>query len=399
MGCLRAQAPDGVPAAPARRLYAGAVPGPGPEIDFEAEGLLDGLEGRQRAERRTLLGELIAEGVSLSELRRSTAAGTILYLPADRVIGSRDRYTAAEVAAITGVELPFLTKLRRAMGLPIPEDDEAVYSDAEIESVRQVHIARAAGITDEELLALMRVLGRSLSQVAESLRAVPLKLVLRPGMSEPELAQSYARAAEQLYPLVNPLLANVLTLHMRHATQSTVVSELERSGGVLPGAREIAIAFADLVGFTRLGEEVPPDELGRLAARLEALAGEVAEGPVRLVKTIGDAAMLASPEPGALLGATLGLIEAADAEGQDFPQLRAGAAFGQALPRAGDWFGRPVNRASRITSVARPGSLLADDPLHDSALEDYRWSFAGQRRLKGLREPVRLFRARRQDAA
>ena len=85
---------------------------------------------------------------------------------------------------------------------------------------------------------------------------------------------------------------------------------------------------------------------------------EVAEPPVRLVKTIGDAAMLASPEPEPLLGATLALIEAADAEGEDFPQLRAGAALGQALLRAGDWFGRPVNLASRITSVARPGSLL-----------------------------------------
>ncbi|MCW3069309.1 MAG: adenylate/guanylate cyclase protein [Solirubrobacterales bacterium] len=365
-----------------------------PGIDFAAEGLLEGLEGKQRAERLILLQELTAEGVPLSELRRSTTAGTIMYLPADRVISSRDRYTSAQVAELTGIDEEFLVRVRRAMGLPIPEGDEAIYTDAEVESTREIHIARAAGITDEELLDLMRVLGRGLSQVAELLRAVPLKLVLQPGMSEAELAQSYARAAEQLYPLVDPLVSNVLALHMRHATQSTVVSELERSGGQLPGSREIAVSFADLVGFTRLGEEVPPDELGRLAMRLESLATEVAVGPVRLVKTIGDAAMLASPEPGALLEATLSLIEAADGEGEDFPQLRAGAALGAALPRAGDWFGRPVNLASRITSVARPGSLLADTALHDSAADAYRWSFAGERRLKGIRGPVRLFRPR-----
>ncbi len=242
------------------------------------------------------------------------------------------------------------------------------------------------------------MIGRSLSQVAESLRAMPLKMVLEPGLSEAELAQRYAAAVEQMYPLVDPLVSSILTLHLRHATQAEVVNALERSGGELPGSREVAVAFADLVGFTRLGEEVPPDELGRLAARLEELAGEVAQRPVRLVKTIGDAAMLASPDPEPLLGATLTLVEAADAEGEDFPQLRAGAALGVAVPRAGDWFGRPVNLASRITSVARPGSLLADEALHDSSQEDYRWSFAGQRRLKGLREPVRLFRARRQDA-
>jgi adenylate cyclase len=368
------------------------------QTDFAAEGLLDGLEGHQRSERLVLLQELAAEGVSLAELRRSTQAGTILYLAADRVIGSRDRYAANEVAAATGLDMAFLTRLRRAMGLPIPDDDEAVYSDAEIASLRQVDIARAAGISDEELLDLMRVLGRSLAHIAESLRAVPLKLVLRPGMSEPELAQSYARAAEQLYPLVDPLLSNVLALHMRYATQSTVVSELERSGGQLPGSREVAVAFADLVGFTRLGEEVAPDELGRLAMRLEALASEAAEPPVRLVKTIGDAAMLTSPEPEPLLSATLDLIEAADAEGEEFPQLRAGAALGVALPRAGDWFGRPVNLASRITAVARPGSLLADRALHERAEQAYRWSFAGERRLKGISDRVRLFRARRLEA-
>jgi adenylate cyclase len=191
------------------------------------------------------------------------------------------------------------------------------------------------------------------------------------------------------------MLSNVLALHLRQATQTEVISALERSGGHLPGSREVAVCFADLVGFTRLGEEVPLEELGRLAVRLEALASDVAEPPVRLVKTIGDAAMLASPEPEPLLEATLRLIDAADAEGEDFPQLRAGAALGDAVPRAGDWFGRPVNLASRITSIARPSSLLAERGLRESTGEAYSFSFAGERRLRGIRQPVALYRARR----
>ncbi len=366
-------------------------------IDFAAEGLLDGLEGQQRDERLALLRQLADDGVSLTELRRTTAAGSIMYLPADRVIVGSERYTAREVAELSDVEESFLIAARRAMGLPIPEPDEAVYSEAELASARMTHYARHAGISDDEILDLLRVLGRSLSQVAETLRALPLKLVLEPGMSEPALANRYAQAAGELYPMVNPLVESVLTLHLKHATQSTVVSELERSGGKLPGSREVTVCFADLVGFTRLGEEVAPDELGRLAMRLEALATEVVELPVRLVKTIGDAAMLTSPEPEPLLSTTLNLIEAADAEGEDFPQLRAGAALGLALPRAGDWFGRPVNLASRITSVARPGSLLVERELRESIDEGYRWSFAGERRLRGIRGPVPLFRARRAD--
>ena len=378
----------------ARRLYAGAVSGAGRQIDFEAEGLLDGLEGQQRAERLALLRQLAAEGVPLAELRRTTEAGTVMFLPADRVIVGEERYTAAEIAARTGIEEDMLNALSRAMGLPTAQPDDPVYTELELAAAERLTIARSLGIPDEDTLALMRVLGRSLSQIAESLRAMPLKLVIEPGLSEAELAQRYAAAVQQMYPLVDPMISSVLTLHLRHATQTEVINALERSGGELPGSREVTIAFADLVGFTRLGEEVPPDELGRLAARLEALASEVAEPPVRLVKTIGDAAMLAAREPEPLLGATLRLIEAADAEGEDFPQLRAGAAIGLALPRAGDWFGRPVNLASRITSVARPGSLLADRELHKRAESAYRWSYAGDRRLKGINGRVALFRAR-----
>ncbi|HEX4466251.1 MAG TPA: adenylate cyclase regulatory domain-containing protein, partial [Solirubrobacteraceae bacterium] len=329
-------------------------------IDFAAEGLLEGLEGKAREERLMLLEQLIEDGVPLSELHRTTASGTIMYLPADRVIVGGQRYTSAEVAEMTGVDEELLVRARRAIGLPIPDAEDAIYTDAELESARMIIVAREAGISDEDQLELLRVLGRGLGQAAETLRALPLKLVLAPGISEPELAKRYAEAAAALYPLVDPLVSNVLALHLRHATQSTVVSAIERSDGTLPGSREVTVCFADLVGFTRLGEEVPADELGRLAVRLETLASEVAAAPVRLVKTIGDAAMLASPEPEALLESALALIDAVEAEGDDFPQLRAGAALGQALPRAGDWFGRPVNLASRITSVARPGSLLVE---------------------------------------
>jgi adenylate cyclase len=363
-------------------------------IDFEAEGLLDGLVGVQRAERLALLEQLAGEGVPLSELRRSTGTNTVMFLPADRVIVGTERYTAAQIAEISDVDPEFLVQARRAMGLPIPEPDEPVYTEAELSSARMIHVARDAGLSDEDVLDLLRVLGRGLAQAAETLRALPLKLVLKPGISEGELAGQYAQAAGALYPLVDPLVSSLLALHLRHAAESEVVSALERSGGRLSGSREIAVCFADLVGFTRLGEEVPPEELGHLAARLEVLAGDAAVPPVRLVKTIGDAAMLASPEPEPLLEATLALIDAADAEGEDFPQLRAGAAFGQALPRAGDWFGRPVNLASRITSIARPGSLLAAREVREAARTSYSWSFAGERRLRGIREPVSLFRAR-----
>jgi adenylate cyclase len=363
-------------------------------IDFAAEGLLDGLEGERRAERLALLRYLAADGVPLAELLRTTASGTLMFLPAERVIGGRERYTAAEIAQRGGVAEDFLIAVRRAMGLPIAAPEEAVYTEADLEAVQMRHVANAAGISDEEILDLMRTLGRGLSQAAETMRTLTLRLVLEPGVSEHDLAQRYAYTASQLSPMLGPLVTNLLNLHLRQMAQSEAINAAERSGGQLAGSREITVCFADLVGFTRLGEEVPPDELGRLAVRLEALATEVAAPPVRLIKTIGDAAMLTSLESEPLLDAALALLDAADAEGEDFPQLRVGMALGPALSRAGDWFGRPVNLASRITSIARPGSLLAERALRNSARDSYRWSYAGERRLRGIREPVPLFRAR-----
>src|SRR4029077_8410266 len=143
-------------------------------IDFAAEGLLDGLEGQARTERLALLEQLAAEGVALSELRRTTASGTVIFLPADRAIGGVERYTVAEVAEMSGVEPEFLAAARRAMGLPIPEPEEAVYTEAEVESAARIVLAREAGISDQDILDLLRVLSRGLSQAAESLRLLPL---------------------------------------------------------------------------------------------------------------------------------------------------------------------------------------------------------------------------------
>jgi adenylate cyclase len=155
------------------------------------------------------------------------------------------------------------------------------------------------------------------------------------------------------------------------------------------------VAFADLVGFTELGESVEAEELGGLAQRLTDLAEEAGRGPVRLVKTIGDAVMLVAPEPAPLLDATLEMVESAEGEG--LPPLRAGLAFGPAVNRWGDWYGSTVNLASRLCSRARPRSVLIPADLRDhlgDAAERYTFSQAGQKRLKGVASPVPTLRVR-----
>lgn len=74
---------------------------------------------------------------------------------------------------------------------------------------------------------------------------------------------------------------------------------------------------------------------------------------MRLIKTIGDEVMLVSTDPVALLDGVLDLVDANEPDDR-LPRLRVGVATGMAVSRAGDWYGSPVNLASRVTGLARP---------------------------------------------
>jgi adenylate cyclase len=364
-------------------------------IDFAAEGLLDGLEGAAREARLELLEQLAAEGVALADLRAASRDGRLLFVGAERAMGGQARYSTREVGERVGVAPEFLVALRRAQGVPVPDIDAVVCSDTDVEAAKIARRFLEAGIGEEQQLAVVRVIGRGMAQTAEALRSAALELVLEPGLSEAELTRRYADRVAGFMPMIGPMLEYMARLHLRQSVRTEAINAAERQAGALPGARDVTVCFADLVGFTRLGEQVAPDELGRVAHRLVELTAERLRGDTRLVKTIGDAAMIVGPDTHVMLELALDLVDAANAEGEAFPQLRVGMAAGAALSRAGDWYGRPVNLASRVTAIARPGSVLATREVRDAAGEAYRWSSAGARSLKGVEGPVRLFRARR----
>ena len=361
--------------------------------DIEASGLLDGLEGDARQERAELLAWLLDHDFSIDHIRQSIAP---MLLPAGRSIGDDGTYVSErEISESVGVDLELFQRLRRAAGLPRVNDPDArVYLRADGAVAERAKNFLDVGLSTEQVLTVARVLSEGLGQAAEVMRQAALEAVLRPGATELQIAQSYETLARQLSPLFGPMVEDMLRLQLRHVVETEAVNAAERAAGTLPGARQIAVAFADLVGFTPLGEAVPPQALERLASRLADLARDVAVTPVRFIKSIGDAVMLMSPDPVALLDAMLQLVDVADT--QDLPQLRVGIAAGRAVSRAGDWFGVPVNVASRVTSAARPGSVLVAQSARDAIGEDQRfaWSNAGSRQLKGVNGETKLFRSR-----
>ena len=121
-----------------------------------------------------------------------------------------------------------------------------------------------------------------------------------------------------------------------------------------------AVGFADLVSFTRLVRRLTERELAVLVQRFEALASDVITSHGgRVVKTVGDEVLFVVG-PGAAAAAIA--LEIVDVLGSDelLPDVRVGMATGPVVGRLGDVFGITVNRASRLTSLARPGTVLVD---------------------------------------
>jgi adenylate cyclase len=366
-----------------------------PEIDFEAEGLLDDLDGKAREARRELLEQLAGEGTSLEEMREAVNAGRLALLPVERALaGDGRRYTAREIAEIVGIELEQLRRFSAALGVPYTDPDEPRATEADLEAARRMKAFRDAGLPEEGMLQVARTIGMGTSRIAEANRELVIKTLAQPGDSERDLALRFAAAAEFMMPLVGPTIVHALQANMLEQIRRDVIATADLASGGVGGTVNLTVCFADLVEFTRLGEEIPAEELGMVAGRLEEMASAVAEPPVRLVKTIGDAVMFVSTEPEPMQAASLALIGAAEEEGDEFPLLRAGLACGPVLPQSGDYYGRPVNLASRITGVARPGSVVVDSAVKEAAEDGYSYTYIGERRLKGIDSRVKLFRAR-----
>jgi adenylate cyclase len=364
-------------------------------MDWATEGLLDDCADEPaRAARRALLDKLHGEGLSLDELRRAVQEQRLALLPVERLLTSEARYSAREISEETGLDLDFFQAQRRALGLAVPGPDERVYGQQELESARMGNQYRQAGLPDEEALEAQRVLGRGMARYVDAVTALVAQSVLDGGTDEHELAARLEAISKTLLPLAGPWLEHVFALHLREALRQEAVTAEQMATGRLDAGRSTAVAFADLVGFTELGETIPVEELGSVAGRLSKLAEVAVEPPVKIVKEIGDAVMLVSPEPALLVDAALALVEGSDGEG--LPAIRAGIAFGPAVNRWGDWYGSTVNVASRLTTRARPSSVLATEAVRDAAA-GYEWSFAGEKRLKGLTAPLRTYRARRAE--
>lgn len=358
--------------------------------------MLEGVERDARQGRLRLLNLLYDSGVPVDDLRRAVAEDRLVVLSAEHALRGEPRFSAREIADEVGIPVEYFNAVRRAQGLAAENPDTRAYTEDDLEAARITGHFYALGLDPDAMLEVARVLGRGLAQTADAVGELFRESFIKGGVSEEELGTRNAEAAREWIPQFTPLLGYLLKQHMLERLRHQAVSQAMLEAGQVPGAQDVAVSFADLVSFTRLGEAMGPEEVGTIAGRLSEAASECARPPVRLVKTIGDAAMLAAPDAEALLTSTLELVAKVD-ELEDLPPLRAGAVYGPALNRSGDWYGRTVNLASRITDEAEPGTVVGTKELCDAAGELCTWTPLGPHALKGIEGEVELFRAKVKD--
>src|SRR5262249_49152007 len=158
----------------------------------------------------------------------------------------------------------------------------------------------------------------------------------------------------------------------RDGISGELLTEAELRSGRLADTEDVAVGFADLVGYTSIGDRISAGELGSIAGRVAALRVGGPPRPGRLVGAVRGGILFVSPRPTKLMEVMVDLRARVHEAQPPLPDVRIGVAFGPATPRSGDWFGTTVNLASRVVEAARPGQLLATDEL-SVRVDSERW--------------------------
>ncbi|MEY8042799.1 MULTISPECIES: adenylate/guanylate cyclase domain-containing protein [Saccharopolyspora] len=296
------------------------------------------------------------------------------------LLGGVARYTKSEVAEATGVRLDRAERLWQAMGFAHVEDDAVVFTDADVAALRSlVQLVSAQVISPELETAVARSLAQTMSRLAEWQIGI-FRSVL--GERFAVDLDTTAQVAEAIMPVMERLQGYVWRRHLA-ATASRELTE--RDAGA--DERVQVIGFADIVGYTRLIRDFTELELARLIDGFEELATSVvAENRGRIVKTVGDEVLFVTDAAEEAAEIALTLNERIGRSDR-LPPLRIGLAQGSVLARFGDVYGSTVNIASRLTSVARPASVLVDRELAEALRDhpDYRLISVGPTKVQGFR--------------
>lgn len=280
------------------------------------------------------------------------------------LLGQEPSLTRSEVVAQSGADDATAVTLWRLLGFPKVADDAVAFTPMDVEALRQSNELMKLGVVSiDSQAALVRTLARSFARLAEWQSRLLAEVRAQ---HEPTDAEHLALVRAVL-PKIEAFQDYVWRRHLASATASLMTSEANAASGEL-----MAIGFVDIVSYTSQSKKLDQRELIDWIEDFEGVVTEaVLDHGGQVIKTIGDEAMFVTGDVREIAEIALVLTARGQDANDEFPAVRAGIAYGNVVPRLGDVFGPTVNIASRLTSVARPGTVVADRGVHDVLCRDH----------------------------
>jgi adenylate cyclase len=351
-----------------------------------------------------LAESLLASGISLEDIRGAVTDGRLSFgfigdlfpQPVDHVPGT----TMGEFASSKGVSMELVRQVHARLGLAQPNEDDPIRTD-EARYMPLAALALGAGMDDAALAHFSRVMGENLRRLADAqvhfFRTSVIDPMIAAGLPSLKAWELSATMGREMRPLFGELL---LWVYERHQETYILDNDIEIMEEVLRGevvsgrsrARDQAIAFLDLSGFTRLTEERGDEAAAELAATLADLVQDASlPHGGQPVKLLGDGVMFHFPRATSAVRCALELVERAPEEG--LPPAHVGVSSGPVVFRDGDYFGRTVNIAARVADRAGPHQVLVTDDVVQACGDEATFVAMGRFELKGLAEPLMLHQA------
>lgn len=351
---------------------------------------LDALQAAGIADarrRRALIEYLDGLGFTADQMVEAERRGRLFGLSGDALWFGRPTFSLRSAAETLGVPLEELSRVWAALGLPVADLDDPALSQVDLDGLA-VWVQVKAVVGDDAALAFLRVLGASMSRLAEAgssmIRIAAPDIVMTHTRDELTTARAY-RAVSEITQRLGVLLEAVFRQHVASARIHFEGVIRDESAVVMCG-----VGFADLTGFTTLTQRLSPTELSELLLDFGGAVSDLVHvDGGRVVKFIGDEVMWVTSTPDLLVKVAVDLVEHPRAREAGL-QVRAGLGYGPVLAVGGDYFGNPVNLAARLVAAAAPGQVLAAADVRDQ-LGDWPAVPQDPLVLKGFDEPVQAY--------
>jgi adenylate cyclase len=358
----------------------------------------DGTWTPAAASHVRIVARLRERGHTVQRIREASQSGKLAFGYIDELLPSTEaRYSLQEAAREIDLDQALIERLTTAMGLSAISAQGI--SEEDLQVLRYGAEVLAAGLPLPALLQIVRVYGQAMAQVADAeVRLFHLYLhepLMRDGVPGVEVAQAMEGMTREMLPFAVPFINYLHGRMLGYFVEQDVIGHIEADlgdGAAEEGRMRVAIAFADLAGYTKLTEERGEAEAVGAVERFVETVEQTLPIDARVIKTLGDEAMIVGADAAALTNWAVGLgVQLPPGS----PPPRIGIHSGAALYRDGDYYGREVNRAARVVARAAGGEVLVTRPVVDMAgrADGLAFERIGEVVLKGFNEPTELFLA------